>query len=157
MSTTTLRGGKGRSRRPPGGSNFWFRKRMSAVVLPRFCMCTICWRLDRALWRLGLSMTWAWPGSSEVRPTARWRNSEAKTVCAVMDESPSKGASASASPSSASESVLTTAAWRSAPGDDVDDVTVPGVPLFCGGWGLLRGLARGLSKKDAEPVDGAGV
>ena len=74
------------------GSGLAFTNRDSRA-LGRFCMLAICWRDDRADCMSGSR------SRGSVRVTVFSRNSLAKTVWAVMEESPSKAETASSSSS----------------------------------------------------------
>lgn len=82
--TMTSVGGLGKSLNPPGGMGSTCSKRDSCEA-PSLCLpATICCNACSADSMSGLGTR------NEVRPTALCRNSLAKTVCAAMDESPSK-------------------------------------------------------------------
>ncbi len=82
-------GGIGSLEMPPGGTGFCRGKRGPWLMERRFCISTSWLRLARAASILGLT------SRSDVRLTARSRNSEAKAVCAVRPLSPPNADSSS--------------------------------------------------------------
>lgn len=139
---TTWTGGIGNSRNPPRGSACWWAKRTSLAppealdpeprrVRARCCWerPTICLRLDNAAAILGVM------SRREVRSTACSRNSEAKTVCAVREELPSK---AEESRSVAPGVLLSSSSSSSSP------------------WPRPAVVVEGERLKDSETPDGGG-